>query len=73
MTICQSCGENVDPVRIVPRPDDPSRVVCAECADVINDALSEARDAKDNIDDANDAIADVNDALDDLSEARAVP
>jgi len=55
---------------MVPRPDDPSRVVCAECATDMNDALSDANDARGDIDDASDAVNDAKDALDDAREAR---
>jgi hypothetical protein len=73
MTICQNCGEEVDPSKIVPRPDDSSRVVCTECADEITDALSDAEDARADLDDARDALDDANDARDALSDAETNP
>jgi len=70
MSICQSCGEEVDASKIVPRPDDSSRVVCPECADEINDSLSDAEDAKSDLQDASDAVDDARDGLDDANDAR---
>jgi hypothetical protein len=65
MTICGNCGEDVDPSKIVPRSDDPSSGVCLECADDINDALSDAEDANGDLYDAKDALDDASEALPD--------
>ncbi len=68
--LCKNCGEDLDPSKMVPRPDDPSRQVCAECEADMSDALADARDAKNDIDDVNDAVDDVRDALDAAAEVR---